>query len=189
MFKIDSDIQLKPFYFNGELTIHDKKIENIIDNIFLYMFLYDENYLGNINGNLKVKLSNLNNKLINKGEIDFYINEKKIKSKNSMIDLGKIGNIETKISFNENQGDIIFSSKNVLYVKNYIEFAKVFQIGFRKLKNLEKIYFDLERNVGDTNFTISNIRINNPDDKKNAKKKFAIKNIQNLRASIKKVIN
>ena len=106
-----------------------------------------------------------------------------------MIDLGKIGNIETKISFNENQGDIIFSSKNVLYVKNYIEFAKVFQIGFRKLKNLEKIYFDLERNVGDTNFTISNIRINNPDDKKNAKKKFAIKNIQNLRASIKKVIN
>ena len=74
-FKIDSDIQLKPFYFNGELTIHDKKIENIIDNIFLYMFLYDENYLGNINGNLKVKLSNLNNKLINKGEIDFYINE------------------------------------------------------------------------------------------------------------------
>ena len=34
-FNLDSKIQLNPFYFEGELIIKNKKIENIIDGILL----------------------------------------------------------------------------------------------------------------------------------------------------------
>ena len=80
-FNIDSNINLNPFYLNGELSIKNKKVEKIIDNILLNFFLYDKNYLGNFNGVLKIKFEDLNNKLIKSGEIDFAINEKKIKLK------------------------------------------------------------------------------------------------------------
>ena len=50
---LDSKIQLKPFYFDGELTIKNKKVENIIDNILLNLLLYDENYLGNFKWKFK----------------------------------------------------------------------------------------------------------------------------------------
>ena len=33
-FNLNSKIQLKPFYFDGELIIKNKKIENIIDNFY-----------------------------------------------------------------------------------------------------------------------------------------------------------
>ena len=43
----------------------------------------------------------------------------------SDLNLDKIGNIKTKISFVEKEGDIIFKSKNILYVKNHIEFSRI----------------------------------------------------------------
>ncbi len=58
-FNIDSDIQLRPFYFNGNLIIKNKRVEKIIDNFLLHLILYDENYLGNLNGLLKIKFDDL----------------------------------------------------------------------------------------------------------------------------------
>ena len=97
--------------------------------------------------------------------------------------------METNIKFIENQGEIIFFSTNVLDIKNHIEFAKVFQIGSKKVKNINRIYFDLEKNIGENQTLISNIRINKSENNSDADKKFIIKNIQNLRASIRKIID
>ena len=188
-FKINSNIRINPFYFTGSLFIKNKKVENVIDHLLLKLISYDKNYLGNLSGNFKIVFDNLDNKLIKSGEIEIIVDEKKIILKNARFDLDKIGLLKTNIKFIENQGEIIFFSKNVLDVKNYIEFAKIFQIGSNKVKNINRIYFDLEKSIGNRHTTISNVRINNLENKNSEDKKFIIKNIQNLRASIRQIID
>ena len=188
-FKINSSIQISPFYFNSELTISDKKIETIIDNILLNLLLYNEKLLGNLNGYLKLKFDKLDNKIIREGEINFEFNEQQIKLINSNFILDKIGDLETNMSIIDKEGDLIFTSTNILYLNNHSGFSKIFQIGKNKIKNIKKVYFNLERKLGENNFIIKNIRINNPESTKNLEKKYIIKNIQNLRATFKKVIN
>ncbi len=188
-FNINSQINLDPFYFEGELQIKNKKLENIIDIFLLNLSLYDQSYFGNLNGLLKIKINQLNNKLINEGELSFLISEKSLKLNRIKFNLDKIGYINSNISFLENNGDIKFLSENQLYIENHIEFAKVFQVSSKKIKNIKIIYFDIEKAFGDTDFTISNVRIN---DTKNIEKSddiFIVTNIQNLRSHIRKVID
>ena len=151
--------------------------------------MYDKNYLGNINGNFEIKLDELDNKLIKKGEINFIINEKKIKLKNSTFDLHKIGKLNSQISYVEELGKIKFFSKNKLIIKNHIEFAKMFQIASNKVKNIDQISFQLEKNIDEKDFTISNVIINNVKNNEKIKQIFIVKNIQNLRSNIRKVLD
>ena len=186
-FNINSKIQLNPFHFEGDLNIKNKKVEKIIDNFLANLLFYDENYLGNLNGNFKIKFNELNNKLIKNGELQLNINEKKINIKEAKFNLHKIGKVKTKISFVERNGDLKFISKNELNIENHIEFAKIFQIGSKKAKKIKKINFDLEKNVGDKIFLITNVKINSNEEK--SKEIFLVKNIQNLRSHIRKVID
>ena len=188
-FNIESNIQLRPFYFNGSLEIKNKKVEKIIDNFLLNLILYDENFLGNLSGSFKIKFDKLDNKLIKQGEIKLIINEKKINIKEAKFILDKIGHINSKISFEEDEGEKKFITKNQLTIENYIEFAKIFQIGSNKIKNIKQINFDLEKEYGQTDFIIKNVNIN--DGEKNLKSKdiFFVKNIQNLRSYIRELIN
>ena len=188
-FKINSDIQLNPFFFNSELTISDKKVETIIDNILLNLLLYNEKYLGNLSGYFKLNFNKLDNKIIKNGKINFEINEKKIKLINSFFILDGIGDLETDMNIVDKDGDFIFSSTNILYLKNHSGFSKIFQIGKKKVKHINQIYFDLERKIGEDEFIIKNVRVNNTNSAKHLEKEYIIKNIQNLRASFKKVIN
>ncbi len=188
-FNINSKIQLKPFFFEGELTIKNKKIEKIIDNILLNLLLYDESYLGNFNGLLKIKFNDLNNKLIKSGQIDFLISEKKIIVKEAKFKLDKIGDIYTNMSFFEDKGDIKFKSNNKLFIENPIEFAKSFQVGSKKIKNIKQIDFDLIKDFGQTDFLIKNVKVNNEEKQGNLDEVFIVKNIQNLRSYIRKFID
>ena len=188
-FNIKSRIQLKPFYFEGGLIIKNKKVENIIDNILFNLISYEQDYLGNFSGKFKIKFDKLNNKLIKKGEINFNITEKKVDVKNANFNLEKIGFITSNLSFEEEEGLIKFISKNELNIENHIEFAKTFQIATKKIRNIKKIYFELERNIGQSNFTISNVKIDNIDNVEKSNINFLVKNIQNLRSHIRKVID
>ena len=188
-FNLEGEIQLKPFYFQAELTIKNKKVEDIIDNILSKILSDDENLLGNLNGEFKIKFEDLKNKLLKSGEIDFFINEKKINTKNSIFELEKIGKIYTKLSFIEDKGELKFVTENQLNIENHIEFAKLFQVGSKKIKNIKKIYFILEKNFGDTDFIIRNIKLNNEKNYKNIKEIFLVKNIHNLRSYIREVVN
>ena len=188
-FNIKSRIQLKPFYFEGGLIIKNKKVENIIDNMLFNLISYEQDYLGNFSGKFKIKFDKLNNKLIKKGEINFNITEKKVDVKNANFNLEKIGFITSNLSFEEEDGLIKFISKNELNIENHIEFAKTFQIATKKIRNIKKIYFELERNIGQSNFTISNVKIDNIDNVEKSNKNFLVKNIQNLRSHIRKVID
>ena len=188
-FNINSDIRLKPFYFDGSISIKNKKIETIIDNILLNLILYEQKYIGNFNGVLKINFSELNNKLIKKGMIEVTIKEKQINLDNAIFNLNKIGNIKTNINFIEKNGIIKFFSKNQLNINNHIEFAKIFQIGSNKVKNIKKIYFDVEKNLGESDFTINNVRINDAQNHVKSDQILIIKNIQNLRAYLRQFID
>ena len=188
-FNLDTEIQINPFFFTGDLLIKNKKVEKIIDDILLYFLLYEENYLGNLNGLMKIKFDNLNNKLIKKGEINFNIKEKKININEVKFDLNKIGTIKADINFIDDKGSIKFVSKNKLDINNHIEFAKAFQVGSKKVKKIKEIYFEIEKNVGDTDFAITNVKINNEENIEKLNEIFIVKNIQNLRSHIRKIID
>ena len=188
-FNLDSKIQLNPFYFEGEIVIKNKKVENIIDNILLKLLSNNENYIGNLNGLIKIRFDNLDNKLIKRGNLDILISEKNIKLKAAKINLENIGYIDTKISFLEDKGDIKFISKNHLNINNYIEFAKVFQIASNKAKKIKQIRFDLEKNIGETDFIIKNVKINYDENNQKSSEIYLVKNIQNLRSYIRKLID
>ncbi len=189
-FNINADILLEPFYFDGELKIKSRKVENIIDNLLLNLLNYNEDFLGNFNGKIKFEFNNLNNRLIKNGEIILNINEKDIIIRRAKFELDKIGEINTEINFTEKQGQMKFISKNHLIIKNHIEFAKVFQIGSKKTKKIKNIYFNIEKSIGDTDFIISKIQIN--EKKTNSKESeefYSVKNIQNLRAVIRNFVD
>ena len=188
-FNLDSKIQLKPFYFEGEIVIKNKKVENIIDNLLLKLLSNNENYIGNLNGLIKMKFDNLDNKLIKRGNLDILISEKNIKLTAAKINLENIGYIDTKISFLEDKGDIKFISNNHLNINNYIEFAKAFQIASNKAKKIKQIHFDLEKIIGETDFIIKNVKFNNDENKKKSSEIYLVKNIQNLRSHLRKIID
>ena len=103
--------------------------------------------------------------------------------------MDKIGKIKTNISIIEKDGITKFFSKNQLYINNHIEFAKIFQVGSNKVKKIKKIYFDIEKNIGESDFIINNVRINNVQNFSKSDQIFIIKNIQNLRMHLREFIN
>ena len=155
----------------------------------LNLFLYNEEYLSNFNGKLKIEFNNLNNKLIKNGFLEFSFNQKKINLIKANFDLYQIGKINSDLNFVEDKGEIKFMSTNQLKIENHIEFAKAFQIGSNKVKNIKQINFDLEKNVEETNFVIKNVKINNKEAKIKLDEPYLINNIQNLRSYIRKAIN
>ena len=188
-FIFEGRAQFKPFYFDGKLLIKDKKIEFIIDNLLSKLYLYDEKFIGNLNGTLKIKFDELDNKLLQNGEINLVINEKKIIFNEANFNLDKIGSIKTEIKFTEYNGTTRFISKNKLDVKNHIEFAKTFQVGSKKAKDIQEIYFDLEKDLGSSDLILKNLKINSNGNFTNSDGIFVVKNIQNLRSYIRKVID
>ena len=97
--------------------------------------------------------------------------------------------INSSMSFIEDQGEIKFVSKNLLNIENHIQFAKIFQIGSKKVKKIKQIHFDLEKNIGVSDFVIKNVKINNIENNSIFSEIFLIKNIHNLRSHIRKVID
>ena len=91
--------------------------------------------------------------------------------------------------FEENEDEKKFITINQLFIENHIEFAKIFQIGSNKIKNVKQINFNLEKEYGQTDFIIKNIKINDGERILNSKDIFLVKNIQNLRAYIRELIN
>ena len=188
-FKIQSIIKLNPFFFDGSLLIKNKKIEQIIDNILVKLLLYNEDLLGNLNGNFLLKFQDINNRLLKDGEISLSINERKINFKKINFDLDKIGNLVSQFDIVENQGSIKFYSKNQLNIKNHIEFAKRFQVSSKKVKKIKQINFDLEREIGKSNFILKNVKVNNINEQNKFNEIFFVKNIQSLRAHIRKIVD
>ena len=184
-----SKIELDPFFFESKINIYNKDINFFIDYLLSYIFNSEEQYLGNMNGNVSLEISNLKNSLINNGVINFSIKDKSIKLKKSQFKVQDIGNIDSQFWYYVNNGDLIFISENMFELKNKKEFSRKFQVSSKKLKDVNKIYFNLEKNLDNGEISISQVYINKIDKEKFSEKIFIIKNIQLLKAFIRDILS
>ena len=184
--KINSKIDLNPFYIDSKIIFIKKDFEFIIDNILKYLLSIDKELLGNINGKLDLNLQNLDNEIIDSGKIRLIISEKSIKVLESYFEINNVGIIKSNYSFKENLGEIIFKSNNILEISNKNEFAKKFQLNANKVQKIKKIYFDLQKNIDTDEVLISNIYINKIDNSKKTKDAQIINNFQVLKSFLAK---
>ena len=186
--KFNSKIELEPFFIDAIINFNNKDINFLIDSL-LYSILNSEEYLGNINGKLNLVLNNINNPLINNGQINISIKEKTIELENSIFEIENIGKIKSDFRFYENQGYLIFASENVFDITNKNEFSKKFQTSSKNIKNINKIYFDFEKNIDNGEVSISNIYLNKIDTENFSDNIYSIKNIHILRALIRNILS
>ena len=187
--KFNSKIELHPFFFDATINIDQKDINFLTDNLLSIILNTNEEYLGNINGKLTLTVNNLKNSIINNGNISLSVKEKAIKLEKSLFEIKDIGKIKSEFRYYVNKGDLIFASKNILEIKDKKKFARKFQISSKSIKNINKIYFDLEKNIDNGEIFIFNIYLNKIDTDSSSENIYFIKNIQKLRALIKNILS
>ena len=166
----------------------NKNSEFLIDKLLNFLNDINADLLGNLNGNLIFKIKNLENKIIDNGEISLVIKEKKLKIINSFFKIKKVGIIKSELGFYEEEGDKIFISKNVFEISDKKEFAKKFHLRTKKIKEIKKIFFNLEKNIDTGEFFISNVHLNKINQKKLIDEVYHIKNNQALKSLIRKFL-
>ncbi len=187
--KLLSKIELNPFSFDATISFEQKDISFFTDNLLNIISSINEEYLGNINGKLTLVVNNLKNQIIDNGKINFFVKEKKISLENSIFEIEDIGKIKSDFRYYENKGDLIFASENVFELANKKEFSRKFQVSTTKLKNINRIYFDLEKNIDSGEISISNIYLNEIDTKYFSDEYYIIKNYQVLKGLIRKLLS
>ncbi len=185
--KLNSKIELDPFFAEIKTEINNIDTNFLVDNL-LYLILNSKQFLGNINGKLNLHVYNLKNSIVNDGKVNFSIKEKKIKLEKSTFEIKGIGKIKSDFRYYEDEGDLIFASENVFEIENKKEFSRKFQLTSKSVENLNKIYFDFEKNIDNNEISVSNIYFNTIDKKNYSEKFYIIKNLQVLKSLIRKLL-
>jgi len=183
--KLNSIIELEPFFFDATINIDQKDTNFLIDNLLNFILNLKEENLGNVNGKLTLVVNNLKNSIINSGKINLSIKEKKIKLEKSLFEIKDIGKVRSVFRYYENKGDLIFASENIFEITNKKEFSRKFQVSLKNVKKINRIYFDLEKNIDNGEISISNIYLNKIDTQNFSEEYYIIKNIQLLKALIR----
>ena len=134
-------------------------------------------------------IDNLQNNIIKKGKINLSIKEKKIKLESSLFEIKDIGKVTSDFRYYENNGDLIFASENIFEITNKKQFSRKFNLSLKNVKSINKIYFDLEKNIDSDEISISNINLNKIDSKKLSEEFYIIKNMQVLKGLIRKLLS
>ena len=181
------EVEIDPFYFNVNLVLKKFDTISLIKNMFSYLYSIKNMFHENLNGSLFLKINNKNNKLLEKLNFDFLVEEGKISIANSTINLKKIGKIEfSDFEYIERVDKLYFKSSSELLISDEKQFYRRFQIPKEDRINLKKIYFDIEVNVDDGVFYLFNLGINSKKDLDNNNLlddnmlNYEIKNLQQL---------
>ena len=183
--KLIGNIDLDPFFFDLNLILSGMNTKTVLNNLFLNLYKINNSSHSNFNGNLKINLNQINNRLFENLVINLNFLEKKIDLKNSSLDLKKIGKINffNSLIYEKNQ-TIFVKSKVKFDVNDQQEFYRRFLIPRQNRIDLSKVYFEIEYNIDDGNYYLSNI---NFDQNKISEPVFyEIKNIQQLNNLISK---
>ncbi len=189
--KINSTIELSPFYLNSNITLNKQNLNFLVDELIFSILNLKPDLLGNIDGDIKLILNNIEHELIRSGEISLNISQKTTYLREVLFNVDEIGQIKTEIKYKEESGDIIFYSSSSFKIKNKKEFAKKFQVKVDKVKDINEMYFKIEKNINTGIISIFDIKINQTvyKDKKSDKTRYNIKNSQELKSLVKNIIN
>ena len=189
--KIDTKIELSPFYLNSNIRLNKQNLNFLIDEFMFSILNLKPELLGNINGDINFLLTNIEHELIRNGNISLNISQKTINLSEVLFDIGEIGQIETDIKYTEENGDIIFYSSNSFLIKNKNAFAKKFHVKLNKINDVDSFNFKIEKNITTGSISIYDIKINQElyDIKNNVKSRYNIRNSQELKSLVKNIIN
>ena len=183
--KLIGNINLNSFFFNLNLVLSGISIETVLNNLFLNLYRVNNSSHPNFNGNLKISLNKINNRLFENLIINIEFLEKKIKLKNSSLDLIRIGKIYfSNYSIYEKNQKLFIKSKVKFDVSDQQEFYKRFLIPRQNRIDLKKVYFEMEYNIDDKSYFLSNINFD--QDKNNESFFYEVQNIQQLNNLISK---
>ena len=190
--KLKGHIELNPFFFDLNLSLLELDFNLITQKLFLFVYSLNSSVHPYFNGNFSIKLNKLNNKLFKDIVFNFKFEEEQIKLDRSNLNLKKIGKINfSSLEYIEKGNKLLVKTRMELDVNDQDEFYKRFQISKKKRIDLKKIYFDIEKDVDENIYFISNI-IFNSDDKSKKQNKIVselethkINNIQQLTRIIK----
>ena len=121
--------------------MNTQNLNFLIDDLVYSILHLKTDLIGNLNGDLKFSLTNLKNEIISDGLINFKISERSIVLNKAVFNLGDAASIMSDIKYENEDGEIIFNSSNVITIKNKRNFAKKFQLNFKEIEKLDKIYF------------------------------------------------
>ena len=186
--KFNSTIELNPFYLDGNIIFEEKNINFITDYLLNSILNIDKKLVKNFNGKLELVLSNLDSKILSNGKILFSINEGKIQTVNSYFEMYKIGTIESSFNYVIDGGELFFQTQNVLSVNNQKELSRKFQLSFKKVKNVNKIYFDFKRNIDTGDMFISNIYFNDKKSKNLLEEIIKTNNMLVLKSTLRDIL-
>ena len=186
--KLNSTIELNPFFFDGDIIFEEKNINFITDYILNVILNLDQTLIENFNGNLRLILSNLDSKLLNSGKISLSINEGEIKAENSFFEIYKIGTIKTNFKYIIKEGELFFETQNILNIHDQKELSRKFQLNFKKVRNIKKIYFDFKRNIDTGDMFISNIYFNDKNSKNLLEEIVQINNMLVLKSTLRDIL-
>ena len=183
--KLIGNINLNPFFFDLSLILSGISSDTFLNNLFLNLYNVNQTSHLNFNGNLKISLNEINNRLFENLVINLNFLEKRISLQNSSLDLKKIGkiNFSNPIIYEKNQ-KIFVKSKVKFDVNDQQEFYRRFLIPRQNRIDLNKVYFEIEYNIDDGNYFLSNINFD--QNKINELVFYEIKNIQQLNNVISK---
>ena len=189
--KIDTTIELSPFYLNSNVTLNRQNINFLVDELMFSILNLQPDLLGNVNGEIKFLLNDVEHELIRNGNISLNISQKTINLSEVLFNIDEIGQIESEIKYKEESGDIIFHSTNSLIINNKKKFAKKFQVKSDKVKDINVIHFKVEKNITTGLISIFDIKINQSmyKGKINGDSRYNIRNSQELKSLVKKIIN
>ena len=186
--KFNSTIELNPFYLDGNIIFEEKNINFITDYLLNSILNIDKKLVKNFNGKLELVLSNLDSKILSNGKILFSINEGKIQTVNSYFEMYKIGTIKSSFNYVIDGGELFFETQNVLSVNNQKELSRKFQLSFKKVKNVNKIYFDFKRNIDTGDMFISNIYFNDKKSKNLLEEIIKTNNMLVLKSTLRDIL-
>tara|TARA_B100001175_G_scaffold120029_1_gene102140 strand:+ start:211 stop:1620 length:1410 start_codon:yes stop_codon:yes gene_type:complete len=183
--KLVGKVELDPFFFDLNLILSGVRIQTVLNSLFLNLYNTSKTVDLNFNGNLKINLNEINNRLFENLVININFLDEKISLNNSSIKLKKIGKINfSDPSIYEKNQKIIINSKIKFDVVDQDELYRKFLISRQNRIDLNKVYFEVEYNIDEGNYFLSNINFDKNEN--NQKTFYEVKNIQQLNSIISK---
>ena len=159
------NIDLTPFFFDLNITLANLKLENILQIIFFNINRLDNKVHPNFNGNFKLKLNNLSNKLLENLYFNIIFSEGKINFKDTKIDFKNIGTIYFyNIKTSEKDDQLYLTTNAKIQIDNRKQFFQRFQITKKNRYLVNDIYLNLEINLDDNKYYLSNFHFDNYND-------------------------
>tara|TARA_Y100000741_G_scaffold201204_1_gene153020 strand:- start:1868 stop:3289 length:1422 start_codon:yes stop_codon:yes gene_type:complete len=180
--KFSGIIDQSPFYFQIKMFLKNADIQTLLDiNSKLENYL-NKNYLlnKNFNGKLLINIDKVyGSKYLDGVEISASFLNGKINLNGSKIGLDKLGVIHLNdFNISTKKNKVLFETKNLFEVSNLAQFNRVFQLPKNKKRNIENIYFEINKIVSSETLSINKIVINNEINKPDFKKIDVLKDIQ-----------